>query len=156
VIVFPTLREEEAGPGVPVLHRTHVQTLQRALRRAGFDPGPVLSGQIGSFHAGSKTVQAVRAFQAANGLVANGVVGPETWRALPDENMQGLPRLQLGSEGGAVAMVQRILNDSGFDPGEINGVFGPRTDTAVKGFQQLMQIVIDGVVGNQTWTTLNP
>ena len=151
--VFPTL---QPGATAPVLLRTHVQTLQRALLRAGFDPGPVVRDNLGSFAAGSQTDAAVRNFQAANGLVANGIVGPETWEALPFEDMQGLPTLSLGSEGGAVAMLQRILDDSGFDPGGVNGVFGPTTDTAVKGFQGLMGIVVDGIVGDQTWTTLNP
>ena len=151
--VFPTLQE---GVTTPVLLRTHVQTLQRALLRAGFDPGPVVGNNTGSFLPGSQTAQAVRNFQAANGLPVNGIVDADTWEALPDEDMQGLPALEQGSEGGAVAMLQRILRDSGFDPGQINGVFGAQTDTAVKGFQGLMGIVVDGQVGDQTWTTLNP
>jgi peptidoglycan hydrolase-like protein with peptidoglycan-binding domain len=117
---------------------------------------PVTVNDSESYLAGSKTVQAVRTFQAANGLAANGIVGPETWEALPEEDMQGLPTLEQGSNGGAVAMLQRILRDSGFNPGPINGVFGPTTDTAVRGWQGLMGIVVDGIVGDQTWTTLNP
>ncbi|MFF0216022.1 peptidoglycan-binding protein [Streptomyces vinaceus] len=31
-----------------------------------------------------------------------------------------------------------------------------QTVTAVKGFQNLMQIVTDGIIGDQTWTTMNP
>ncbi|MCT4357880.1 peptidoglycan-binding protein [Streptomyces sp. Je 1-79] len=152
MIIFPTFVE---GKDNPVLFRTHMQTLQRALRRAGFDPGTI-GNDDSKLVAGSKAATAARAFQAANGLAASGVVGPETWEALPDEDMQGLPTLSEGSVGGAVAMLQRILRDSGFDPGPINGTFGPTTATAVKGFQNLMQIEVDGIVGGQTWTTLNP
>jgi peptidoglycan hydrolase-like protein with peptidoglycan-binding domain len=50
--------------------------LQRALLRAGFDPGPV-DGKLGK-----KTKAAVKAFQRKQGLTADGVVGEKTWSAL--------------------------------------------------------------------------
>ena len=50
--------------------------LQGALVAVGFDPGPV----DGSYRA--KTRRAVRDFQSAAGLVADGLVGPRTWTAL--------------------------------------------------------------------------
>jgi peptidoglycan hydrolase-like protein with peptidoglycan-binding domain len=53
-----------------------VEELQRALTTAGFDPGPA----DGTF--GPRTEAAVTAFQQANGLSADGVVGPETASAL--------------------------------------------------------------------------
>ncbi|MFD3948028.1 peptidoglycan-binding protein [Streptomyces sp. NPDC058579] len=118
--IFPTLKE---GTVNPVVFRLHVQTLQRALVRAGFDPGPV-GDNNGDLVAGSKVATAARAFQAANGLAANGTVGPETWEALPGEDMQGLPTLAVGSQGGAVSLLQRVVRDSGFDPGPISGVLG--------------------------------
>ena len=53
-----------------------VTELQRALSSAGYDPGPA----DGKF--GPRTETAVIAFQQANGLSADGVVGPETASAL--------------------------------------------------------------------------
>ncbi len=53
-----------------------VLELQRTLAREGFDPGP-LDGKFGD-----KTERAVRAFQRANGLSVDGVVGPVTRNAL--------------------------------------------------------------------------
>ena len=53
-----------------------VRALQLALRKAGYDPGPV----DGTF--GRQTEEAVVAFQEANGLSVDGRVGPETASAL--------------------------------------------------------------------------
>jgi plastocyanin len=53
-----------------------VEDLQKKLAAAGFDPGPL----DGSF--GPKTQAAVRAYQQANGLQVDGIVGPETRGAL--------------------------------------------------------------------------
>lgn len=60
------------GEGDPAL----VSELQRALSDAGYDPGPI----DGTFGQGTKA--AVIAFQQANGLSPDGVVGPETASAL--------------------------------------------------------------------------
>lgn len=50
--------------------------VQRALLRAGLDPGPI-DGKLGK-----KTRLAVKAFQRKHGLTADGVVGDKTWSAL--------------------------------------------------------------------------
>ncbi len=50
--------------------------LQKALRRAGYDPGPI-DGRIGK-----KTRAAVKAFQRRQNLKADGIVGERTWSAL--------------------------------------------------------------------------
>ena len=50
--------------------------LQKALLRAGYDPGPI-DGRLGK-----KTRSAVKAFQKKNGLTADGVVGEKTWATL--------------------------------------------------------------------------
>ncbi|WP_332688592.1 peptidoglycan-binding domain-containing protein, partial [Devosia sp.] len=51
-----------------------MQTLQiqKALKQKGFDPGP-LDGVRGA-----STVAAIMAYQRANGLVVDGLVGPMT------------------------------------------------------------------------------
>lgn len=53
-----------------------VSDVQRALNHAGFDAGPV-DGRMGK-----KTKAAIKAFQRANGLKADGVVGDRTWKLL--------------------------------------------------------------------------
>lgn len=64
----PTLRQGSRG--------TAVVDLQRRLASAGFSPGAA----DGIF--GSQTAAAVRSFQRARGLGADGIVGPLTWGAL--------------------------------------------------------------------------
>jgi len=50
--------------------------------------------------------------------------------------------------------VQQLLNSQGFNPGPIDGIFGPRTQNAVIAFQRSRGLVQDGIVGIKTWTAL--
>lgn len=63
----------------------NVLEIQMALHAKGFDPGPHDGIR------GRRTIAAIRAFQIANGLVADGIVGPVTGAKLfttfkPDPN----------------------------------------------------------------------
>ena len=58
--------------------------------------------------------------------------------------------LKLGSTGEDVNKLQIRL---GIDP---VGKFGPKTDSAVKGFQSAHGLTPDGIVGSATWTKLFP
>jgi hypothetical protein len=55
--------------------------------------------------------------------------------------------LRQGSSGPAVSALQQQLKDRGFDPGPIDGQFGPRTAAAVRAFQAQQGIATDGIVG---------
>jgi peptidoglycan hydrolase-like protein with peptidoglycan-binding domain len=64
-----------------------------------------------------------------------------------------------GDHGEAVRGVQeefQFRNLSG-DPTigvQIDGIFGPDTDGAVRGFQQALELSVDGIVGPLTWRAL--
>ncbi len=58
--------------------KIHIETLQRALVAAGFDPGKI------DGYAGKKTWEAIRSFQKAKGLKADGRVGLKTLRELAE------------------------------------------------------------------------
>lgn len=68
--------KETAGSSQGKEFRPTTRDIQSALKKAGFDPGPV-DGKMGS-----KTRQAIKDFQKSKGLVPDGVVGPKTWSAL--------------------------------------------------------------------------
>jgi spore coat assembly protein SafA len=66
----------------------------------------------------------------------------------------GQPNLRHGARGPAVAELQRQLIAAGFNPGPVDGQFGPRTEAAVRQFQAAQGIKVDGWVGPQTWGRL--
>ena len=127
-----------------------VKTLQYLLRARGHN-----LAVDGIF--GPGTDAAVRSFQQQKGLAVDGVVDPVTWSAL-------IITVKQGSQGDAVRGVQeefQFRNLSG-DPAQglaVDGIFGPKTDAAVRGFQQALYqdiptVAVDGIVGPVTWRAL--
>jgi lysozyme len=55
-----------------------------------------------------------------------------------------------GDTGHEVELIQSLLRAKEFDPGSIDGGFGPRTKGAVIAFQRANGLIVDGVVGPQT------
>ncbi|CAM3780173.1 peptidoglycan-binding protein [Alicyclobacillus pomorum] len=62
--------------------------------------------------------------------------------------------IQEGSTGTAVKAIQTQLNKLGYSCGTADGIFGPKTKSAVERFQKAMKITVDGQVGPQTWSKL--
>ncbi len=58
--------------------------------------------------------------------------------------------LRNGSSGQEVEKLQRGLKYIGFKPGPIDGIFGPKTDAAVRAFQEHAKLAVDGIVGPKT------
>ena len=137
-----TLRRGDRGEDVKVL--------QRALRRAGYDAGTIDS----IFGSGTET--AVRAFQRANGLTVDGIVGSRTWAALAPYMEAEESWLRRGDRGPEVEALQRALERAGFSPGTPDGVFGARTEAAVRAFQRANGLQADGIVGPRTRAALAP
>ena len=97
---------------------------------------------------GPATAAAVRKFQSANHLSADGQVGPQTWTKL-------IITVQRGNSGPAVAAVQHNLRYAyGYSSLAVDGVFGPDTQAAVRSFQAKYKISVDGIVGPATWNAL--
>jgi peptidoglycan hydrolase-like protein with peptidoglycan-binding domain len=99
---------------------------------------------------GPKTKAAVVAFQRAHHLTVDGVVGAKTWSVL-------VVTVKLGSTGSAVRAVQdqaNFRNGRGGITLTVDGIFGPKTQSWVRGFQSAEGFKVDGVVGPLTWQAL--
>lgn len=64
-------------------------------------------------------------------------------------------RLSLGASGADVGYLQQVLAKVGLYTLKIDQQFGPKTETAVRVFQGHYGLVVDGVVGNQTWPVVD-
>ena len=70
--------------------------------------------------------------------------------------MHVMSNLKIGSKGEDVKKVQAKLNELGFDCGKVDGVFGNKTDKAVKAFQKANKLTVDGIIGIKTQSKLFP
>ncbi len=61
--------------------------------------------------------------------------------------------LKIGSQGENVKKLQEKL---GIDAGNAAGIFGPKTEAAVKAWQKANGLLDDGIVGDGTWGKLFP
>ena len=145
-------------PDMPMLYRgctgDAVKTLQDKLNTLGYNSGNV----DGIF--GAKTYAAVTAFQKANSLGVDGIVGKLTWAKLYDATPVNVtpvttqPMLRTGSRGDAVRKLQEMLNAKGYTCGNVDGIFGSKTYAAVLAFQKANGLGADGIVGPLTWGKL--
>ena len=150
-----------------------VRTVQRRLRELGY-----LSGSADGVF-GDATEAAVKAFQAANGLRADGVVGSATLEMLNSSrakaaSTQSLAKatskptpksytpsepenyryLQLGVSGGDVRRLQNRLIELGYLQQSATGTYDEATEAAVIAFQKRNGQWVDGVAGEDTQTVL--
>lgn len=104
-------------------------------------------------------VNAIRTFQQMRGLSVDGVINSMTLRALEEAQwklgdrslyLQPSPLLR----GDDVATLQSRLTEMGFDCGRVDGVFGTRTEDAVREFQKSVGVTADGKCGPTTITAL--
>lgn len=116
-----------------------VTALQYLLRHRGYTI--TVDGNFGN-----ATKSTVVAFQRAQGLTQDGVVGNQTWPRV-------IVSVQQGSSGNATRAAQTALNAYGFGL-TVDGNFGSVTKTAAMAFQRSKGLTQDGLVGPQTWAAL--
>ena len=63
-------------------------------------------------------------------------------------------QLSYGSKGSDVKTLQELLNQNGYSL-DVDGVFGSKTQAAVKDYQTKNNLAVDGIAGNETWGSLS-
>ncbi len=107
-----------------------------------------------------RTVErAVRAFQQRRGMLVDGIVGPQTYRALDGARWLLGDRILLFTaghlmSGDDVATLQSRLLGLGYPCGHVDGVFGESTDDALRDFQRGVGLRADGLAGPHTLRAL--
>ena len=125
-----------------------VRQLQQALKDLGYDPGAV-DGQFGA-----KTEAAVKQFQGDREITVDGIVGDITWLNIDEADMSN-PTIRKGSTGNPVRRAQKRLTLGGYDTGGVDGIFGAKTEAAVKRFQKDRGLTQDGIIGPNTWNEID-
>lgn len=164
------LRRGAAGQDV----RTIQQQLNRIRRNFPALPAAPVSNIFDA-----ATEEAVRAFQGIFNLPADGIVGKATWYKIK-EVWGGVKQLsELASEGLTITEAQRVFpavlryGDSGvgvrtvqyylaflgfflpqLPPITITGTFDAATQDAVYAFQSYSGLMVDGIIGRDTWNAL--
>ena len=132
---------------------TKVTQLQQDLKQLGYYYAEI----TGNF--GEKTEAAVKKFQQAKGLTADGVAGTSTLNAIAaaitaaggsTSSGTGISGMKLGSTGDDVRALQQNLTTLGYYYGDITGRYGSLTQQAVKKFQKAKGLTADGVAGAST------
>jgi N-acetylmuramoyl-L-alanine amidase len=102
---------------------------------------------------------ALREFQQRRGLIVDGLVGPDTFRALTAARWRLGDRVLFRSlsaplVGDDVTALQQRLLELGYDAGRPDGIFGVRTERALFAFQRETGIALDGTCGPATLRAL--
>ncbi len=135
------------------LHRDDILTLQQSLNRIGYNAG----APDGMF--GSSTRRAVRSFQQANSMPADGyptdalldrvrALDPEAAAAAPKPSAKA--QLELERSGARaltraqIKQLQRNLNALGYRLGPPNGLAGPRTRAAIEAEENKLGLTPSG------------
>jgi peptidoglycan hydrolase-like protein with peptidoglycan-binding domain len=178
-------KKETAGKAAPAetnskvlkkgMRGAEVKKLQQDLTNKGYST----KGIDGIF--GSNTEAAVKKFQKANNIKADGVVRASTHKALGNNtSVSKKPAkksttakketakkavsgeitfsntlLKRGMKGAEVKKLQQVLTNKGYSTNGIDGIFGSNTEAAVKKFQKANNLQVDGLVGSATKKALS-
>ena len=134
---------------------TAVKAVQQRLKELGYYTNSI-DGDYGN-----RTVTAVKAFQAKNGLTADGVCGAATLKKLNSDdavNAKGSTTVELstsqtlqkGDSGAQVKALQTQLKKLGYYTTTIDSDYGYRTAEAVSAFQRANGLTVNGVANPAT------
>lgn len=88
-------------------------------------------------------------------------ISAEEWKAYasgkiinPEPEPTIYPTLKKGDRSEYVRHWQMFLNQNGYGCGSADGIFGPKTDAAVRKWQKDHGLKVDGIIGPKTWASL--
>lgn len=140
--VDPSLQRAESVLSKSDLRQEDVRKIQSALNEAGYNAGPV----DGIW--GNRTGQALRNFQEAKGLDDTGRLDEQTILALGySRDDFAIPPTLSESD---VRQVQEALNKEGYSVGAVDGVWGAKTEAALKDFQMAKGIEPTGSMNHDS------
>lgn len=146
--------------GNTVLKKGHTGVPVRQLQKMLHDKEYLTAKQIDGYF-GDITEQAVKKAQKDGKITVDGLAGKQTYNTLQANKKTvkyPLPTntLRRGSKGAAVRNLQLALNAAGFNAGNPDGIFGRKTEDAVKRFQKVYDPKnVDGIYGSRTRERLN-
>jgi N-acetylmuramoyl-L-alanine amidase len=130
-----------------------VREVQERLRDVGHDIKKDPSGVFGD-----ATKVSVEAFQRSRGLQITGKVDSTTWSRLIEAGWLLGQRLLFHTHpnmrGDDVAQLQVHLAQLGFNPGQIDGIFGPLLESALTDFQNNVGITASATLTRETLNEL--
>ena len=129
----------------PIMAGNDVKEAQSLLFYYGYDVD--IDGKFGE-HSDA----CARSFQSSKMLSSDGIIGTVTWTELLAKRKDKV--LRMGTSGKDVEWVQKVINKTINAQIVIDGVFGNDTQVAVKSFQKKNSLIVDGIVGPNTWKML--
>lgn len=141
-----------------------VVELQEILMDLGYDlPKYKADGDFGN-----ETLAAVKRFQKDNGLTVDGTIDSQDMAILiknqgfddaTDDKIEvnefsTFPTVRKNSKNNYVKQLQKSLNQLGSSL-SVDGIYGTKTENAVRAFQKKVNIKVDGICGPNTWLALS-
>jgi peptidoglycan hydrolase-like protein with peptidoglycan-binding domain len=127
-----------------------IRDVQRQLKGLGFNPGAI----DGNY--GEQTAAALRAYQQAYRLPVTGRLDEATVHSiLPDRYEASRMPVDVSNRE-VLQQAQRQLKALGFDPGTMDGTFGPQTEAALRAYQQAYRLPQTGRPDDVTLRSLLP
>ena len=81
--------------------------------------------------------------QGFSNQIIDGIPGSNT--------LNGCPMVKKGARGNITKLLQEKLVSLGYNTNGVDGIFGSGTDNAVRLYQKANRLVVDGIVGKNTW-----
>jgi peptidoglycan hydrolase-like protein with peptidoglycan-binding domain len=150
LLPFPSPAQSAISDRPQASDQELIRDVQRQLKGLSFNPG-VVDGNMGA-----QTVAALRAYQQAYRLPVTGRLDETTLRSILPERFEASRAPLDLSNRDVLQQAQRQMKALGFDPGTMDGTFGPQTEAALRAYQQAYRLPQTGRPDEVTLRSLLP